>query len=165
MFPSDCIRESRMIWEELSRDALSGSFKLSPFPSMNKSAFSLFSVISGQCSTAPRSLPQAQIKLGYPRLNCALKNHLGVIPVWRRPRTVQHSVLLATTFTWSGLHTVDIQVTTMMMVYCVWRSRTTGLIQTVRYNEISSLKVAPLGTPTNSEFWQDFTSMIKIFKF
>lgn len=164
MFLSDCIRESRTIWEELSRDALSGSFKLSRFR-MNKSAFSLFSVISGHCSTAPWPLPQAQIKLGYPRLNCLLRNHLGVIPVWSWPHTERHSVSLTKTFTWSGLHTGGIQVTTMRIVYCVWRSRTTGLIWMARYNEISSLKVAPLGTPTNSEFWQDFTSMIKIFKF
>ena len=29
--------------------------------------------------------PAARLKLGYPRLNSLLKNHLGVIPVWSQP--------------------------------------------------------------------------------
>lgn len=72
-------------------------------------------------------LPQARIKLGYPRLNSLWKNHLGVIPVWS-PSTLPHIASLAVNITQSSLCTGDVWKRVMGRVYGMQRSRAPGLL-------------------------------------
>ncbi len=102
-------------------------------------------------ATAPQHcgpLPQARIKLGYPRLNSLLKNHLGVIPVWSQPRMVQHIISLTMTIIQSRLHALEIQETSMRKVRCVLTSDPQGCFKLLYKMRLVHLRWGP-------EFWLD----------
>ena len=137
--------------------------------------FLIWTNLAALCSlsylaTAPQHcgpLPQAWIKLGYPRLNSLLKNHLGVIPVWSQPCMVQNIISLTMTIIHSRLHILEIQETTVWMVCCVLAAaEPQGCFKLSRKTRLVHFRFPHGNTSAHSEFWQCFFNLvIKILNF
>lgn len=89
-------------------------------------------------------LLQARIKLSYPGLNSLWRNHLGVIPVWSQPRTVEHIVALAMNVTQSKPAHGWYIGKGWRAGFMVCGEADTGPTLNVRYKEICSLQGGPL---------------------